>query len=116
MSVMTLQWTLLRRVLFCTILFERERERDGYEFEDSLTVTGLEDVSDVQSVQGGWGLTANNVRNKVADYFVTCWSCSLANVKNMNSRVHTVKKRQGCMNFSYLCSINYGNTHQQCFS
>jgi hypothetical protein len=57
----------------------------------------------------GWGgLTANNVRNKVADYFVTCWSCSLANVKNMNSRVHTMNKRQACMNFNYLCSIKYG--------
>jgi len=34
-----------------------------------MTVTGLEDVSDGQSVRGG--LTANNVRNKVADYFLT---------------------------------------------
>jgi hypothetical protein len=33
------------------------------------------------------GLTANNARNKVAVYFPNrCWSCSLANVKCMNSR------------------------------
>ena len=32
-------------------------------------MTGLEDVPDRQSVRGG--LTANSVRNKVADYFVT---------------------------------------------
>ena len=45
------------------------RERDGYKFEDALTVTGLEDVPDGQSVRRG--LTANSIRNKVADYFLT---------------------------------------------
>ena len=64
MSVLTLQWTLLRPV-FCTILFLREMVM----FEDTLTVTGLEDVPEGQSVRGR--LTANNVRNKVADYFLT---------------------------------------------
>ena len=44
-------------------------ERDGYEFEDALTGTGLEDVPEGQSVRGG--LTAKNVRKKVADYFLT---------------------------------------------
>ena len=36
-------------------------------------MTGLEDVPDGQSVRGvgGWGLTVNNVRNKVADCFLT---------------------------------------------
>jgi hypothetical protein len=38
------------------------------DFEDALTVSGLEDVPDGQST---WGLTANSVRNKVADYFLT---------------------------------------------
>ena len=32
---------------------ERERERDGYKFQDAMTVTGLEDVPDRQSVRGG---------------------------------------------------------------
>jgi hypothetical protein len=45
------------------------RERGGYKFENALTVSGLEDVPNGQSVHGG--LTANSVRNKVADYFVT---------------------------------------------
>ena len=45
------------------------RERHGYKFEDAMTVTGLEDVPDGQSVR--WGLTANSVRNTVADYFLT---------------------------------------------
>jgi len=56
---------LLRPVLFCTILFPR----DGYKFEDALTVNGLEYVPDGQSVRGR--LTANNVWNKVDDYFLT---------------------------------------------
>jgi hypothetical protein len=43
--------------------FVRARERDA------LTVTGIEDVPDGQSIREG--LTANNVRNKVAGYFVT---------------------------------------------
>jgi hypothetical protein len=34
-----------------------------------LTGTGLEDVPEEQSVRGG--LTAKNVRNKLADYFLT---------------------------------------------
>jgi hypothetical protein len=51
------------------VLHNSVRERDGHKFEDALTVTGLEDVPDGQSVRGG--LAANNVRNKVADYFLT---------------------------------------------
>ena len=51
------------------VLHNFVRERDGYKFEDALTVTGLEDVPDGQSVREG--LTTNNVRNKVADYFLT---------------------------------------------
>jgi len=42
--------------------FVRKR---GHKFEDALTVTGLEDVRDGQSVRGV--LTANSVRNKIAD-------------------------------------------------
>ena len=44
---------------------ERERERDGCNFEEAVTVTSFEGVRDGQSVRGR--LTANNVRNTVAD-------------------------------------------------
>jgi len=40
----------------------------------------------------GGRLTANSVRNKVADYFLTELKISLANVKNMNSRVRKMKQ------------------------
>ena len=53
----------------CVVLHNFVRERNGYKFEDALTVTDLEDVTDGQSVR--WGLTGNSVRNKVADYFLT---------------------------------------------
>ena len=53
----------------CVVLHNFVRERDGCKFEDALTVTGLEDVPDEQSVRAG--LTANSVRNKAADYFLT---------------------------------------------
>ena len=53
----------------CFVLhnFVRERERDGYKFEEVSTVPGLEDVPDGQPVRGG--LTAN--RKKVAGYILT---------------------------------------------
>jgi hypothetical protein len=38
----------------CVVLHHFVSARDGYKFEDAMTVTGLEDVPDVQSV-GGWG-------------------------------------------------------------
>jgi len=50
-------------------------------------VNGLEYVLDGQTVRGG--ITANNVRNKAADYFLT--DGFLADVKNMNSGVHQIK-------------------------
>ena len=53
----------------CVVLHNLVRERGGYKFEDALTVTGLEDVPDGQLVCGG--LTANNIKNKVAEYFLT---------------------------------------------
>ena len=53
----------------CVVLRNFVRERDGCKFEDALTVSCLEDISDGQSVRG-W-LTANSVMNKVADHFLT---------------------------------------------
>jgi len=38
----------------------------------------------------------------------------VADLKNLDSRVHKVKKNV-CMNFNQLCSINYGNTQQKLF-
>jgi len=76
----------------CVVLRNFVREREGCKSEDALTVTGLEDVPNGQSVRGG--LTANSVRNTAADLFSNrCWSCFLADVKNMNSRVHKMRKR-----------------------
>ena len=37
----------------CVVLHNLVGERDGYKFEDALTVTGLEDVPVGQSVRGG---------------------------------------------------------------
>ena len=56
-------------VMACVVLHNFVRERSGCKFEDDLTVIGLEDVPDGQSVRGK--LTANSVRYKVADYFLT---------------------------------------------
>ena len=53
----------------CAVLHNFVCERDGCKFEDALRVTVLEDVPEGQSVRGG--LTANRVRNKVADYCLT---------------------------------------------
>jgi len=36
-----------------------------------MTMTGVEHVRNGQSIHGGGGFTANNVRYKVADYFLT---------------------------------------------
>jgi hypothetical protein len=56
-------------VMACVVLHNFVHEREGYKFEDALTVTGLEYLPDGQSV--GEGLTANSVMNKAADYFLT---------------------------------------------
>ena len=50
-SVVTLQWTLLRPVLFRTTLFERERERYGYNSEDAVAVLKI-CLIDNQYVEG----------------------------------------------------------------
>lgn len=52
----------------CVVLHNFIRDRDGFEAEDTLTITGLLDLSG-ERVRGG--LLANNVRNILADYFVT---------------------------------------------
>jgi hypothetical protein len=37
----------------CVVLHSLVCERDGYKFEDVMTVTGLEDVPDGQTIRGG---------------------------------------------------------------
>jgi hypothetical protein len=59
----------LDTVKACVFLHNFAREGDSLKFEDAMIVTGHEDVPDGQSVLRG--LTANNVRNKVAEYFLT---------------------------------------------
>ena len=71
------------------VLHNFVRERDGYKFEDALSVTCLEDVPYGQPVRGG--LTANNTRNKVADYFLTDAGAAVWQMSKMNSRVHKNK-------------------------
>ena len=51
------------------VLHSFVRDGDNYQLEDAITVTGYEDAPYGQSIRGG--LTANNVRNKAADYFLT---------------------------------------------
>ena len=53
----------------CVVLHNYVRERDGYKVEDAMTLTGLEDVPGQIAVRGE--LTADIIRNKVADYFIT---------------------------------------------
>ena len=46
----------------CVVLHIFVRERDGYKFEDAMTVTGLEDVPDGQSVRGGRGVNSEQCK------------------------------------------------------
>jgi hypothetical protein len=80
-GILSNQWRIFQRplnvspdlavgiVMACAFLHNFVRERDGYKFEAVMTVTGLEDVPDGEPVRGGF--TANSVRNKVAEYFLT---------------------------------------------
>jgi hypothetical protein len=78
-----------------------------------LTWTGLEDVPEGQSIRGG--LTVNNIRNKVADYFLTdAGAVSHQMLKIWPVEYIKLKKKVG-MNFNPLCSINYSTTQQKRF-
>jgi len=62
-GILNNKWRILQRplnvspdfevviVMAIVVLHNFVRERDGYKFEDALTVTGLEDVPDGQSVR-----------------------------------------------------------------
>lgn len=53
----------------CVVLHNFVRNRDGFEIEDTMTITGLEDIPGEETVRGG--ISANNVRNILCDYFLT---------------------------------------------
>lgn len=53
----------------CIILHNFVRDRDGYQFEDTLVITGLEDVESEIITRGS--LKANDVRNVLSKYFVS---------------------------------------------
>jgi len=56
----------------CVVLHNFVRERDGILFEDSTTITGLEDLQPEYSSREG--LSANNIRQTLCDYFVNVGS------------------------------------------
>ncbi|CAH1995737.1 unnamed protein product [Acanthoscelides obtectus] len=53
----------------CVVLHNFVRERDGYNFEDTMTVVGMNDLPAQANMQGG--RAANNIRNVLSDYFLT---------------------------------------------
>lgn len=80
-GILTNKWRILHRpinlepdyavdiVKACVVLHNFVRDRDGYQLEDTFTVTGLYDVASEETVRGG--IPANNVRNILSDYFLT---------------------------------------------
>lgn len=53
----------------CCILHNFVRVRDGYRYDDTLTVQGLENIENTNMTRGSQ--TAQTVRDKYANYFVT---------------------------------------------
>lgn len=53
----------------CVILHNFVIKRDGYIIEDTLSITGVQSISGSEHVRGG--ISANNVRNIMMEYFMT---------------------------------------------
>lgn len=53
----------------CCVLHNFVRERDGFNFEDTLTVVGLDDIQDVQNERGN--RPGNDIRKAFSDFFVS---------------------------------------------
>ncbi|CAH1981900.1 unnamed protein product [Acanthoscelides obtectus] len=80
-GILTNKWRILHRSLnvntdfavsivkACVVLHNFVRERDGYNFEDTMTVVGMNDLPAQANMQGG--RAANNIRNVLSDYFLT---------------------------------------------
>lgn len=56
-------------VKVCVVLHNIVRNKDGFDPEDIMTITGLENIPTAQQVQGG--ILTNNVRQTINDYFLT---------------------------------------------
>lgn len=80
-GILTNKWRILHRPLnvntdfavnivkACVVLHNFVRERDGYNFEDTMTVVGMNDLPQEANMQGG--RAANSIRNVLSDYFLT---------------------------------------------
>jgi hypothetical protein len=80
-GILSIKWRIFQRPLnvnpdfavdivkACVSLHNFVPKREALKFEDAMTVAGLEDVPYGQSVHRG--LTANNLRSKVDEYFLT---------------------------------------------
>lgn len=80
-GILTNKWRILHRPLnvktdfavsivkACVVLHNFVRERDGYNFEDTMMVVGMNELQAQPSVQGG--RAANDIRNFLSDYFLT---------------------------------------------
>jgi len=80
-GILTNKWRILHRPLnvntdfavsivkACVVLHNFVRERDGYNFEDTMTVLGMNDLPAQPNMQGG--RAANDIRNILSDYFLT---------------------------------------------
>lgn len=60
--------TLITQV--CCVLHNFIKERDGYVFEDTITITGFKDSPEERQMQRG-NLQAKDVREKFAEYFMS---------------------------------------------
>lgn len=80
-GILSNKWRLLHRPLnvqtdfavdivkACVVLHNFVRDRDGYVAEDTMSITGLEEMQIPTNIRGG--LKANSVRNILCKYFVS---------------------------------------------
>ena len=81
-GILTNKWRIFHRPLnvsldfatkiiqACCVLHNFVRDRDGYAFEDTLSVAGFQDCDAERQNQRG-GLQATNIRQKFAEYFMS---------------------------------------------
>ena len=59
----------MKIVQTCCVLHNFVRERDGYNFEDTPTIEGFNDVPDMEGERGN--KSGNDIRKAFAEYFMT---------------------------------------------